>query len=260
MRLIIWNMHHWRQPADTRPKAWEWLKQNADVALVQEASPPDELRSESFQPIHDTQDWGSGVIGFGIEVEVIAQARGRANKRDSDLLQTWPGSVAVGRVDVGGRRITLVSAYGVIDNGYAVTTVNRILTDLVPLFDEPSLGKYVILGGDLNITTQWTGSDERYLPWHRAAFQRIEAFGLRDCLDAFRADCPLEGCGCTDGDVCRHIHTHVHQGSDRPWQDDYVFASEPLFNENVLTHAEVLDTPELRDLSDHLPVAVGLTQ
>ena len=258
MRLIIWNMNHWQQSQENRQKAWACLDESADVALVQEAVPPTELQSDSFQLISDSRTWGSDVVGLGTEVAAITHARGRANSGPVDLHRTWPGSVAVGSVELGGRQITLVSAYGLIDDGYAVTTVNRILTDLMPLFDDPDLGKHVVFGGDLNLTTQWTGSDARYLPWHQATFQRIEAFGLRDCLDEFRADGPLEGCGCAAGDACRHIHTHIRGEADRPWQNDYVFASESLFDENVITHAQVLDTLELRELSDHLPLAVDL--
>lgn len=259
MRLIIWNMNHGFRSEQNRQKAWEWLEEIADVALVQEALPPPMLRSVLFRPIYDHRPWGSAVVGFGTGVIDITQAQGRENSRPHDLRRTWPGSVAVGSVDVGGRRITLISAYGLIDDNYAVTTTNRILTDLVPLFDNPKLGKHVIFGGDLNITTQWTGNDERYLPWHRATFQRIEAFGLRDCLDQFRPDGPLEDCGCRDGDACRHIHTYIRGPKDRPWQNDYVFASESFFDENVITNAEVLDTPALRNLSDHLPLAIDLS-
>ncbi|MCZ7528917.1 MAG: hypothetical protein M5U31_00365 [Acidimicrobiia bacterium] len=260
MRLIFWNMNHGFQSEENRQRAWDWLEETADVALVQEALPPPMLRSVLFRPIYDHRPWGSAVVGLDTDVMDITRAKGRENSRPHDLRRTWPGSVAVGSIEVGGRQITLVSVYGLIDDNYAVTTVNRILTDLVPLFDDSNLGKNVVLGGDLNLTTQWTGSDARYLPWHQATFQRIEAFGLRDCLDEFRADGPLERCGCDDGNACRHIHTHIRGEKDRPWQNDYAFASESLFDENVIAGAQVLDTPELRKLSDHLPLAVAVSR
>ncbi len=83
--------------------------------------------------------------------------KGRASTVPTDLLQTVPGSVAVARARVDGRLLTFVSMYGVIENGYADTTVHRQLSDLSPLFDHPQLAHAVVLGGDLNITTQWTG-------------------------------------------------------------------------------------------------------
>lgn len=41
--------------------------------------------------------------------------------------------------------------------------MNRIISDLTPLFDDPSRNKFVVLGGDLNITTQWTGRNAKQL-------------------------------------------------------------------------------------------------
>lgn len=38
-----------------------------------------------------------------------------------------------------------------------------------------------------------------------------------------------------------------------PYQTDYLFASPELVDH--LLHAEVLDDPDLRTLSDHLPIA-----
>ena len=260
VRIVVWNLSHWQKPQSQRVKAWAWLRDfGTDVALLQETDPPDDVPSVVYRPIGATRRWGSAVIGLTTEVGAITQAAGRANSKPANLVLTHPGAVAIGTVGRAGRPLTLVSMYGLIDDGYADTTVNRMLTDLVPLFDNPILGREVVLGGDLNITTQWVGSQVRYRHWERATFDRIAAFGLRDCLDAFRADGALDGCGCLDGDGCRHLQTQYHPRSTRPWQNDYVFASTELVAKGDVTSAYVVDDPAVRPLSDHLPLVLEMT-
>jgi hypothetical protein len=150
--------------------------------------------------------------------------------------------------------LTFVSIYGLIDNGYADTTLNRQLSDLAPLFDDPAHAGRIIMGGDLNITTQWTGSQAKYGAWQAATFQRIAGFGLVDCLDVYRPEGPLEGCGCRDGERCRHIRTQRHPSSQRPWQNDYLFASAALTSRKVLTQARVHDSEAIEALRDHMPL------
>ena len=154
--------------------------------------------------------------------------------------------------------LTFVSMYGVIEHGYADTTVNRQLSDLVPLFDDPRYEHGIVLGGDLNITTQWNGKDLRYRAWEQATLVRMSGFGLVDCLDLKRPAGPLDGCDCDDGVACRHIRTQHHPRSSRPWQNDYVCASRALTTADTVTRAEVVDGPALRELSDHLPLIVEL--
>ncbi len=81
---------------------------------------------------------------------------------------------------------------------------------------------HLLWGGDLNITRQWVNEEARYREWEKATFARIAAFGLVDVLDRKRHDGPLAGCGCADGEECRHIRTQRHDKSPRPWQNDYI--------------------------------------
>lgn len=253
-------MSHWQRSETERAGAWAWLRDSGtDVALVQEAVPPVGIGSVVYRAIGGTRPWGSAVVGFTTEVDVVTQATGRYNSAPVDLLVTHPGAVAIGRVDLGPRPLTLVSMYGLIDDGYADTTVNRMLSDLVPLIDDPTLGRHLVVGGDLNITTQWVGAQVRYREWERATFERIAALGLRDCLQIHRAEGPLEGCGCLDGDDCRHVRTQYHPRSGRPWQNDYVYASDALVRAAHVKATFVVDDPAVRALSDHLPVVLELS-
>lgn len=254
MRVVVWNMSHWQKSDELRREAWLALERlEPDIALVQEAVPPPEL-SQVYRPIGGARPWGSAVVGFTTHVQPINIVQGRHNQRPAKLLQTFPGSVAIASARIHGRELVFVSMYGLIDNGYADTTVHRQLSDLVPLFDNASMSRRIILGGDLNITTQWIGSESRYRAWEACTFARMRAFGLVDCLDQMRAVGPLAGCDCEDGETCRHVHTQRHSRSNRPWQNDYVYASEALLNEGQITRAEVLDAPELQLLSEHMPL------
>jgi hypothetical protein len=207
MRVVVWNMGRhldsWARLATLGP----------DVALVQEAVPPAGRRQMVYRPIGASRPWGSAVVGFGTEITEVTHARGRYNTADQHLHQTKPGSIAIATIGSDAQRLTLVSMYGMIDDGYADTTVHRQLSDLVPLLDDPSHEGHMLIGGDLNITTQWVGHQARYREWTLATFDRIRAFGLVDCLDRHRAAGPLPGCGCLDGEACRHIRTQQHSRS-----------------------------------------------
>jgi hypothetical protein len=251
MRVVVWNMGRQRD-------SWaELATLGPDVALVQEAVPPVGRGQVVYRPIGGSRPWGSAVVGFGTEVTEVTHARGRYNTADQHLHQTWPGSIAIATIGSDAQRLTLVSMYGMIDDGYADTTVHRQLSDLVPLLDDPSHEGHTLIGGDLNITTQWVGHQARYRYWELATFDRIRAFGLVDCLDRYRAAGPLPGCGCLDGEACRHIRTQQHPRSARPWQNDYVFASRQAADERVIG-ARVVDEVRFSALSGHFPLAVEL--
>lgn len=262
MRILVWNMGHWQCPTERRAAAWKQIESvNPDFALLQECSVPAKYQGRAVSgTIGGRRRWGSAVVAWNHELHPITHASGRASKVEDDLLQTFPGSVAVAGATVGSELVTLVSIYGVIENGYADTTVNKQLSDLAPLFDNPRHEKALLLGGDLNITTQWSGRERRYSQWEQATFDRIRAFGLRDCLDLHRAPGRLDRCWCDQGEDCRHIRTQFHGRSTKPWQNDYVFASDALVNAERISSARVLDEPEWRQYSEHLPLMVGLRE
>ena len=184
LRLVTWNLNHWRQPllpVDTRRAAWAHLADaiGAQVALVQEAVPPLELPRERavYGEIAGHRNWGSAVVALdpAVTIEPLRSVRGPWNRRRFLLANTHPGSVAVARLTVAGiEPITLVSVYGVMD-GSSVSTMLRITADLVPLFDSPH-GARVILGGDFNVSR--AGKDPRYVARSEAVLGAIRSLGL----------------------------------------------------------------------------------
>ena len=171
--------------------------------------------------------------------------------RPAALHRTHPGSVAIATCEDG---LTLVSIYGLIENGYAITSVHRQLSDLTPLFDS-KLGARVVLAGDLNVTTQF---DEPTRSRHRNFLQRLEIFGLIDALSLMRPDRPpLAGCPCNDT-PCRHVRTQRHPQSEVPWQNDYCFVSRSMGDAVSACYAHDGGDPAPWTLSDHCPIVLEL--
>jgi endonuclease/exonuclease/phosphatase family metal-dependent hydrolase len=273
LRIVTWNMDHWkgirRDPGHTRA-AWDYLqKLSPDLALVQEAVSPQangavsNWKGKSIPPatepaawhIGPNRPWGSAVVSYGPALTEVTTARTPYSTYDVPLLGTHPGCVRVAQADLAdGSKLTLISTYGLIDFGYAVTTMHRIVADLAPLFDDSRYNnsrrnRHVILGGDLNLSTQL---EEPYRAWHRYLLECIKAFGLVDCLGAkLGEDRPLSGCPC-GASACRHIRTHRHVNSSAPWQDDYLFASKKLATKLTACYADDID--DAWALSDHCPV------
>jgi endonuclease/exonuclease/phosphatase family metal-dependent hydrolase len=169
------------------------------------------------------------------------------------LYGTFPGSVAVAKVAE--HDVVIVSVYAVITHGYADTTVHRILSDLMPLIDSRH-GRRVIMAGDFNITTQWSakhrqwrGSFEQARRRDQLVFDRFKALGFTNVVGGPEV---LAGCGCADGDQCRHVQTLRQKRSTFPWQADYVFVSEDLLAE--VRAVRVVDDEAAWELSDHCPV------
>jgi exonuclease III len=175
------------------------------------------------------------------------------------LLRTFPGSVAIAELERESP-IIVVSAYGIIDHGYAESTVHRILSDLTPLIDERR-GRGIIVAGDLNITTQWSAKHKSFLRGRYEEcllrdlnlFARFEALGLRNVVARAKPG-PLEGCECNSGIGCKHVQTQRHDSSTFPWQNDYFFLSEDLLQQPFTV--EVFDQDEVWKLSSHCPIVV----
>lgn len=261
MRVVVWNMSHWSRSEEQRQLGWSLLREElkADVALLQETVPPEPYADQTvYRPIGGRRQWGSAVVGLTVDVTKVEEAKGRASSGPSSILGSHPGTVAVASAEVDGKPMTFVSLYGLIEDGYADTTVNRQLSDLAPLFDDPRHEDRIVLGGDLNITTQWVGAKAHYARWEAATLERVSAFGFVDCLDLYREDGPLEGCGCVYEEQCRHVHTQAHRSSSRPWQNDYLFASPELAH-GALTKAWVhVENEAVRALGDHFPLVADL--
>ena len=257
LRLATWNLNHWRQPllpTDTRRAAWAHLTESigAQVALVQEAVPPLETPRDRavYGELAGHRNWGSGVVALdpAVAIEPLRSVRTQWSRRRFLLEHTHPGSVAIARLTVPDiEPITLVSVYGVMD-GSAVSTMLRIVADLVPLFDSP-YGARVILGGDFNVSR--SGKDPKHIARAEAVFAAIHSLGLLEAktLVAERPAAPSD-CPCGAGETCDHVATWGRT------ELDHLFLSPSLGGQ---VRAVSVDRNAVEaGLSDHVPLLLDL--
>lgn len=233
LRVVAWNMGHWahrRQAVD----AWRYLDKvlAPDIALLQECAIPKTRQTDRhiYREIGGTRKWGAAVHTSSLALAPIHLS-----------CNSHPGSLVVAEVTVSNRPIVLVSMYGELDaQGYAITSLHRMLSDLTHLLDgkmKPGGRPEVVIGGDFNASPQY---DDRYrTKTHRLFFDRLQAFGLVDCLGPFTAD---------------RVRTLRHGRSRVPWVNDYVFATKRLA---ARATGQVIEEPAMLALSDHNPVVVS---
>jgi len=256
LRVVCWNMNHWRQPTrpeDTRALAWAYLADELrpDVALLQETVPPPTLARTSviYREIGDYRPWGSAVVARdGLRLQEVWAVQTRFSRRRFPLANTFPGSVAIGEVSIDGvAPITVVSVYNVIDV-YAQTTLLRIVADLIPLFDSAK-GSRVILAGDLNMSM--ATQDPYYTRRGKALLGTLGGLGLIEVTEVARERPePRVDCKCGSGGSCRHVPTW--QGMDL----DHIYVTESLRDE--VASLAVRHKAVERGLSDHAPLIVDL--
>lgn len=278
MRIVSWNMNRRGTSAGHHQRAWEYLQNvlRPDVALVQEAEPPDEFTQRVYVPIDKARfNWGSAVVALHPDLRI--QPRRRVALADSyldavapdELPDSHPGACAVADVlnASNERLLTAISLYGQWEmtpggnDMFACARLHRMLSDLTGIL-ATSRRHPVLIAGDLNVTTQFprakpSQAEKDAASAADAAFARMRAWGLADCLAATAAERPpLPHCTCLDGSACSHVQTFRsnNQIDSRPTQLDYVFGSASVFSK--ASRCTVDHSPAAWQLSDHCPLIV----
>jgi exonuclease III len=217
MRLTVatWNMNQKRA-------GWAYLDQlvhrlGVDVALVQEAKPPPSAHLPGFDSVPPADDpglwrigptrpWSSAIIAYGYALSEVPTVRVGDPIPDDHFYMSHPGALRIATVG-SEPPITVASLYGLMIEGrhpgdkdrFAISTVNRMLSDLTPLIYS-TRGKRMVIGGDLNIDPQYPQ------PWgrhHQLILDRMEALGFVDCSES-----PART---------------ILRETTRPYQDDRIF-------------------------------------
>ena len=197
------------------------------------------------------------------EDDVRARAPARRNPViDVPFTNSRPGTWIAATAQIGDETITCVSLYGLIEE-LTDASMHRSLSEVSPIFSDPAHKDSVLLGGDLNIGTGLADPVARERS--RIVLERIEAYGLQDCLAIWRERGnlpPMSGCRCEDT-PCRHTLTRLTPntaGSDLPLdqrdpvQVDYLFASKAVANR--LEEVIEIASSEWELYSDHSPIVV----
>lgn len=251
MDIVAWNMA-------SKVRNWKALEElDADVALLNEATPVPEGVGAVSHGSTVGRDYArrfSTAVGSSHALLELNDAKSSRYGRQLDLPfeSSRPGSWTAAVVSVEGfGDVTAISLYGLMDEK-SDTSIHRSLSELAPAFEDKRYNKQLVLGGDLNTWTGWKAGS-----WHlkrdRVLLERIEAFGLVDCLEQTRPPGRLENCPCSFGEECTHTRTRVDPRYPHiPYQMDYLFASRALAKR--LTSCQALDSPSWRKRSDHFPI------
>jgi endonuclease/exonuclease/phosphatase family metal-dependent hydrolase len=231
MKILTWNMDHWRRSAPARDAAWDFvLESGASIALLQEALPPTAV-VESGRVAFGAggRAWGSAVyVADGLPFTQLP------------IEASHPGAVVAVELEMPKATgpLTVVSIYGLLESilgtEYSTPSLHRTLSDLTALLDDPARRGRIVLGGDFNLSLEWDRKGGRVTS--RVLFDRIEDFGLESCF-------PYR-----DGFQPTWRHRSGSLG-----QLDYLFVSRELTD-----RVSASPVVEVADLSDHWPLAVEL--
>jgi hypothetical protein len=261
LKLATWNMQH-------AQAGWAFLDRlGVDIAFAQEAVPPLGRRPRDFHSvpssespdlwqIGSTRRWASAVVSYGPALVEVPTVRVGDPIPDDHFYNSHPGALRIAAVK-SEPPITVASLYGLMIEGrypgdrdrFAITTVNRMLSDLTPLICRPDLpaligrenvvfgGKRMVIGGDLNVSPEY--ADPFWRRHHQQFIERVKALGFVDCLE--EVDC--------------HNRQTFFRTRARPYQDDWIFAR----GVKVIDCRPLNTEPERResaDCSEHCPIVL----
>lgn len=267
--VATWNLHH---GVDHRPErmagTWGFVRDRIapTVALIQEADGvPDTGGGAVISPSgHPRRRFETAVVGYTAHVERVVEATSRYAKppRAVPIGPTTPLTHAAALVTPShAEPFVAVSLYGIIDI-YSQASVLRAIADLMPLLDDPVLGRCVVIGGDLNAYDNGPSTDAASRGRWRAVFELFRSLGLVNLLERRRRTLqianlpPVARCRCGLGDACFHVETwRSPRGSLGFWCLDYLFVTREL-ERHLVGEVEVWGEthPEVWGLSDHCPL------
>jgi exonuclease III len=221
MRIVSWNMA--QRGGETRDFL---LSLEPDIALVQEALLPEEIPgyTKLWTPGWEDGTWGSAILSRIGEPELLWENNER-------------GAVVLARCSIGGvGEVTIASLH-------ARLGANRegVIRPLRKTVDElrPRLGDRFIVGGDFNTARLLGRVYDKH--WGHEEFWTE--------MDAWAWDAVYRKLG-------EEKQSFWREGLRNELMDDHVLVDEETFD--LVATASVLDTPEVRGLSDHAPVIVDL--
>jgi endonuclease/exonuclease/phosphatase family metal-dependent hydrolase len=263
--VLVWNMGL-GSPAPRGPReTWNRLSEvmeeySVDVALLNEVSTALLVGVEgALYEVWGTRgrdrkhrDWCTAIVSpHGCqEIRDARPVSYRGRRPNVRFENSRAGSWIAGVVAIPGvGNVTCVSIYGLLDE-LSEASVHRSLSEISPLFSDPRYRELLLLGGDLNTSSQWPAGS--HLDGDKAILKRIKAYGLIDCLEKMREPGRLPDCRCTL-EECTHTWTRLDPS--RPaLQVDYLFASPRLTENSLESCKTLLSPPDWQDYSDHAPM------
>lgn len=223
---MTWRMN---PRAKVYNRAWDFLRYEIapDIALVQDALPPDELGEDEYFVYPKTKEingktGGSGIWARGtVEQLKIDTAFSRRLIGARVSLLKWP------------HQLYVISMYGRYrEKSLVAPNLHRMISDLHPVLVAHK-GR-IILGGDWYADPKYNEKYPFISPLHRLVFERLEDryYGLRRCNK-------------------KALKTFYHP-SGCSFQNDYLYASKYLLWWRM--KCDTVAYPKGYWFSDHLPV------
>lgn len=245
MKILSWNTNYW-QKQTLHAALWQYLDEtlNPDIALLQESVPLQlhqgfigehheslnlsQCGTYIWEDIDPKRRWGSGVFTKNLPI------------RQLNIKASYPGALTVAEVKVGEDIITTISIYGLLENGYSITSLHRMLSDLTLLLDgKLGTNRKIILAGDFNASLQF--DQQQSGESHRLLFDRLENFGL---------------CALFPQNLGQSSQTLRSDKSAKAWHIDHFYVSKNLLDK--VRKTEVLFNEQIKALSDHNPLMVEI--
>lgn len=162
MKVVAWNMHQRSLYGN-----WPVLRDDpklggAHVALLCEATGVPELPSRfGFHAEGNgstkRSDCECSDLPYGCHKRRYSTAIATTDERANGLREipdgprpSRPGTWTARTVAVGNATVTAIALYGLHDGSY-VASVRRSLKELSPIIEDDEYGRYLLLGGDLNV-------------------------------------------------------------------------------------------------------------
>ena len=267
MKIISWNIAHREEP-------WRWLRDTgADVALLQEASPPpkDVACSIEVDPAgwftagpEPRRKWRTAVVKLSDRVTVDEWIEGKPVMEAGygEFPVSVPGTISAAHVTPnGGKALVVASMYAKWSRPhssaesrwiFADASAHQVISDL-SVFIGRETGHRLLAAGDLNILHGYGDHGNPY--WaarYDTVFARMEALGLPfvgpqfphgRLAEPWPSELPLDS---------KNVPTYYHANTQTPEtatrQLDFAFASNGL-SESISVRA--LNEPDKWGPSDH---------
>jgi len=272
-KIVAWNIAR-------RDDAWRRLREcDADIALLQEASPPPPDIAPEFDidPAPWRTDgaglnraWRTAVVRLSDRVAVqYLEAKPIADAHRGDLAVSRPGTLAAAIVTpLTGEPFVVASLYAPWEAPhrtaarsswiYADASAHRVISDLSVLIGQQG-GHRILAAGDLNILHGYGENGSNYWAGRYATvFDRMAALGMSfvgpQTPDGRAADPWPQELPRTSRNLPTY-HTSHQTPATATRQLDFVFASTGLAQR---THVSALNAPDQWGPSDHCRLQIDV--
>ena len=172
LKCLVWNMDYWK--SKYKEEGWQYINsQDTDFCLLNECI--DHPSQKSSVHYVSKNNWGNGVF-----------SKHNITEHELEFGKVHSDAISCADLNIDGKDIILISLYGKMINGNAISTLHRCLSDLTHLFYKKKLQKWILIGGDFNADEALDKTQRNRA--HHLFFERLKDFGFYDCCKKFNSE------------------------------------------------------------------------